>query len=469
MLYNVVNEPSFGAKCLRDLTDLIAKGVLSLFLVLCLVWASWETTVLTALVGALLGLLQWRASHRYSYAIGKKRIQLNQQVAGLAAESLAGARQLKIFCVEGRSIRLFEQGLRRMLDLLVKIEVVQELPKVIGEIIIVGLLIGVLLYCLAARGDEASDIIPKIGLFVVCGQRLLTNVSDFLSQRIAVISYWPSLKLVSELAANTEFREDTRGGKMIDSLRDGVTLRDVLFSYGDGKILLDDLNLEFRKGQMVAIVGPSGSGKSTVCDLLIGLRSPNRGHILVDGESLSALDIRSWRRLVGYVSQDTFLFNVSVRENILYGNPDADQDTVRWAARAAGVDDFIDSLSLGYNTVVGERGVCLSGGQRQRLAIARTLVRNPDMLIFDEATSALDSQSEERIFELVEGLRRDKAIVVVTHKLRWLSVCDRIYVMEAGRVVESGSYDELIRVDGLFAKLERMSFEVKEGSEVLGG
>lgn len=467
LLNNVVNEPNFAGKCLRDLIDLVGKAFLSVVLVIVLVMESWQIALLTAFVGALLAGMQWQASRRYSSAIGKEKIQRNQEVSGVAAESLAGARQLKIFCSEGNAVELFRRGLNRLVRLHVRIRVVQELPRTIGEIVIVGLLIGVLLYCLTIMHYDGATIIPTIGLFVVCGQRLLTNVSGFLSQRISVMSYWPSLTLVSDLARKTELREDILGGDKIDCLRDGIALRDVSFSYGQGTLLFDRLNLEFRKTQLVAIVGRSGSGKSTVCDMLMGLRLPAAGDVLVDSDRLRNLDIRSWRGLVGYVSQDTFLFNVSLRENILYGDPHAGEEDVIRAARDAGVHEFIEALPNGYDTVVGDRGVCLSGGQRQRVAIARALVRNPDLLILDEATSALDSQSEEHILALIKELRKEKVIVLVTHKVRWLSICDQIYVMENGRLVESGCYDDLMRRDGLFARLEQMSFESVEKSGVV--
>jgi ATP-binding cassette subfamily B protein/subfamily B ATP-binding cassette protein MsbA len=201
-----------------------------------------------------------------------------------------------------------------------------------------------------------------------------------------------------------------------------------------------------------ALVGGSGAGKSTIADLLLRLFDPTSGQILVDTVPLSEYSLASWRRHLGVVSQDTFLFTTSVRENIRFGLPEASDTDVEEAARLANADTFIRSLPQGYETVVGEAGHGLSGGQRQRIALARAILRRPDILILDEATSALDSASERLIQEALDAFSRQRTVVIIAHRLSTISQANQILLVEDGRILERGSHHELLRLDGRYAR-----------------
>jgi ATP-binding cassette subfamily B protein/subfamily B ATP-binding cassette protein MsbA len=198
-------------------------------------------------------------------------------------------------------------------------------------------------------------------------------------------------------------------------------------------------------------VGESGAGKSSIADLLIGLYEPTSGQVLVDGLALQSYSLESWRKGLGVVGQDTFIFNQSILENIRYGLPQATADEVRDAAHLAQADGFISSLPQGYDTVVGERGYRLSGGQRQRIALARAILMQPEILILDEATSALDSQSERLVQEALNQFERDRTVLVIAHRLSTIVRADQIIVLEKGQVVEQGNHQELLELDGKYA------------------
>jgi ATP-binding cassette subfamily C protein len=230
----------------------------------------------------------------------------------------------------------------------------------------------------------------------------------------------------------------------------------VSFSYDRAAIAVSDLNLVIPAGSTTAFVGPSGAGKSTIADLLLGLLTPDRGDIIIDGQPLTADVQASWRGQIGYVPQDTLLFHSTIRENLLWGCPEAGDEEIEEALRLASADVFVKGLTGGLNTVVGDRGVLLSGGERQRLSLARALLRRPRLLILDEATSSLDSENEARIQEAIDLLHARMTIVIITHRLSTIRRADMIHVVDEGRIVESGTWHDLLaRGSGRFCDLCR--------------
>ncbi len=277
----------------------------------------------------------------------------------------------------------------------------------------------------------------------------------------------PAFSGVMEIQARCEAAAEP-GRKLVGELelhRD-VQLENVSFAYsGEGAIpAVRDLSLTIRFGETTAIVGPSGAGKSTVADLIMGLIVPDQGQMLVDETPLPPDLIRSWRSRIGYVAQDTFLFNDTVRANLLWASPDASDEEMDYALRLAAAGEFVSQLPNGMETVLGDRGVRLSGGERQRLALARALLRQPSLLILDEATSALDSENERRIQSAIEGLHGSMTILIITHRLSTIRGADVIHVIEGGRLLESGDWNTLLgRGDGRFSALAGAQ-SIHEGS-----
>jgi subfamily B ATP-binding cassette protein MsbA len=245
-----------------------------------------------------------------------------------------------------------------------------------------------------------------------------------------------------------------------------VRLEGVDFSYGDDIPTLAGVTMEAPTGKVVALVGPSGAGKSTVLNLIPRFYDVGKGAVTIDGQDIRGATLDSLRAAIGLVSQDTMLFDDTVRSNIAYGRPDATEDEIVAAAKAAAADGFIRRLPKGYDTVVGERGVILSGGQRQRLSIARAMLKNAPILLLDEATSALDTESERKVQAALKRLMEGRTTIVIAHRLSTVVDADIIYVFDRGRIVESGSHAELSAGDGLYARLSKMQFSDEAPEEI---
>ncbi len=245
---------------------------------------------------------------------------------------------------------------------------------------------------------------------------------------------------------------DAANAIRIDGVRDQIAFRHVSFGYGNGTVL-DDVSLEVRAGEVIALVGRSGEGKTTLVDLLLRFHDPSAGKIEIDGVDLCAIERESLLDQIAIVSQEPFLFDTSIEENIRYGRPAANREDVLRAAHAARVDEFIDQLPEGYDTPVGEFGLRLSGGQRQRITIARALLKDPAILIFDEATSALDAKTEQSVQDAIEALRGERTLFIVAHRLSTIRRADRIAVMQNGRIAQLGRHEELIEQSGLYREL----------------
>jgi ATP-binding cassette subfamily B protein len=242
-------------------------------------------------------------------------------------------------------------------------------------------------------------------------------------------------------------------GSLPGPARGGVELRGVHAGYADGPDVLAGIDLVVPPGEVHAVVGPTGAGKSTLLRLVLRFQDPRSGQVLLDGTDVRELGWESLRGAIGYVSQDVFLFRGTVRDNIAYGRPDATDSQVRAAAAAAEADEFVTSLSDGYDTVVGERGVTLSGGQRQRLALARAILRDPALLVLDEATSAVDNETEAAIQRSLARVTAGRSALMVAHRLSTVRDADRIWVLDAGRVVESGRHADLVEAGGAYAAM----------------
>lgn len=248
--------------------------------------------------------------------------------------------------------------------------------------------------------------------------------------------------------------ENNTGKALVETVRGRIEFESVCFTYEDAtQAAVTDITLSVRPGETIALVGPSGAGKSTILNLLIGFIRPVTGRILLDGTDMADLDLRSYRRFLSVVPQESILFEGTVRDNVGYGLPEVDDDAVREALRSANALEFVDRMPNGLDTVIGERGARLSGGQKQRLAIARALIRDPRVLILDEATSALDARSEALVQQALARLVHGRTVFVVAHRLSTIRGADRIVVMDQGRIVDVGDHEELMRHDGIYRDL----------------
>jgi len=294
--------------------------------------------------------------------------------------------------------------------------------------------------------------IAEMGIISYSFLRLFPMIGGFTSIKNSIVNFYPSYEQVDYVNRQACENIQKTGNFIFNRINDGFEYKGVSFSYPGHNPVLNDINMTIKKGEMTAIVGESGSGKSTLIDLLIGFYEPDKGVILADKKPLQEFDIYSFRRHIGYVPQDTILFNDTVKNNLLWSDEKATEMEIIEVCKLANAHEFIMDLSDGYDTVVGERGVRLSGGERQRIALARALLRKPELLILDEATSALDSRSELLIKRAIENITHKTTLVVIAHRLSTILNADIIYVLNKGCIVEQGDSDSLISLNGAFRR-----------------
>ena len=284
--------------------------------------------------------------------------------------------------------------------------------------------------------------------------RRLADVDNTFQQAIAAAD-----RIFELLDEKVDIR-DTPDAITLNQIKGDVVFHDVHFHYGDGDEVLHDIDFHIAPGQVVALVGPSGAGKTSIANLLCRFYDPTHGHILVDDHNLRQVQLRSLRRHVAVVLQDTFLFNATVRENLLYGKPDASERELIAAAEAACAHEFIEQMPGGYDTEIGERGVKLSGGQRQRLALARAILADPRILILDEATSSVDAEAEYLIQQALEKVMQGRTSLVIAHRLSTIRNADKIIALHDGKISEVGNHDELLAHGGLYSQLYQRQLEL---------
>jgi ATP-binding cassette subfamily B protein/subfamily B ATP-binding cassette protein MsbA len=310
-------------------------------------------------------------------------------------------------------------------------------------------------------GERTTGVLPSLVTFVLALQRLNVRISGLADTANRLADNSGRMQRLNQILSPKGKQYLRRGGNHFKALQREIRFEYVSLHYApELPASLSGISFNLPKGQMLALVGPSGAGKTSIADLLTGLYAPTSGTIRIDGTSLDALDLASWQQRLGVVSQDTFLFNATIADNIAFGSPGATPAQIQTSCQAAQAAGFIESLPQGYDTLVGERGYRLSGGQRQRLSLARAILRDPELLILDEATSALDSQSERLVQEAIERFERNHTVLVIAHRLSTIVKADQILVLEGGRVVERGSHRSLLAERGAYHKLwEQQSWD----------
>ena len=313
---------------------------------------------------------------------------------------------------------------------------------------------GYFLYRGSINFADYSAFIVSVNLFLTP----VTTLINFMEQyQNGVTGFERFLEIVDAAP-----EKDREGAVAVGRLKGDIRLEHVSYGYGENADVLHDISLHIGQGETFALVGPSGGGKTTICHLLPRFYTVERGKILIDGMDIRDMTMESLRKNIGIVQQDVFLFNTSIRENILYGNPDAEESQVIEAAKRANIHDYICSLPDGYETEIGERGVRLSGGQKQRLSIARVFLKDPSILILDEATSALDNTTEILIQNALDELCRGRTTIVVAHRLSTVKKANEIAVIADGRVEEQGTHAQLMEKQGIYATLYQLQFRDAE-------
>lgn len=397
-----------------------------------------------------------------SHSIRRRSARSQAQLAGMTsmiAETIGSMRIVKAFATKGFEINRFAKETQKYYKLMLRRDRLRFVSSPVSETF--GATIAALLLWVGARdvlvieSISSEDFLRFILLLFSLFQPLknLTNVVNELQNGLASADrVFTIMDIKSDI-------QDVDNAVEVNDLKNTLSFDNVSFSYGDEKDkVLNNINFQINKGEILALVGPSGAGKSTLVDLIPRFYDTLSGSIKIDGKDIKKLKINSLRSLMGIVTQETFLFDDSVKANIAYGVENISDDKIKDAAIAANAHEFIKELPDGYNTIIGERGVSLSGGQKQRIAIARAIVKNPPILILDEATSSLDSESEKHVQSAIENLMSERTVFVIAHRLSTVHNANKILVLENGQIVQEGKHDELVNIDGLYKQLHKMQF-----------
>lgn len=453
LLHNLFDLTDQAMSGLRQLVNMCLYGISTLIVIGAMTTVSWQLTLLSGIGITLLYVVLNRPLLIKAMELGGKRLVAYQEVHAVPAEGFKGMREIKTYSAQPQLSQHYQNVVDFMVRLRVKLNFYQLLPSVFPETVLVTFLLCALVVVNRWGTTPIATLLPMIGTYTYAAYRLFVNASTLVKDAVVVSSQWPSVRYLADALQSRAYPEVTAGEATVPKTAQSLHFQNVSFSY-DATHVVSGVTLTFAPSTITAIVGRSGAGKSTLADLVIRLYEPTDGVLLYGTESIQSYSLSAWRSIIGFVSQDTFLFHGSIRENISFGlGANTSQAAIEESARGAGAHDFIAAMPQGYDTLVGERGARLSGGQRQRIAIARALIRQPRLLILDEATSALDPETERAVLETILLLRSKMSIILITHRLAVAQRADRIVVLDQGRVVEEGTHQTLMARRGAYALL----------------
>lgn len=413
-------------------------------------------TLVLAAVLVVLTAYNLRANLRMKAIFRENRVRISN-VNSRVEDSLAGIHVVKGFAAEDVEKDKFRTSNDAYLDSKVRMYRAMGTYQA-GIAALMGALYTVIV-CLGgwliARGQMQPQDLATFALYITLFTTPIDNILNFTETFQKAIA---GFRRFEEMLVAEPDVKDAPGARPLAVTRGAISYRGVHFSYDEGPEVLHGLDLTVRPGSTVALVGPSGGGKSTICALLPRFYDVRAGSVLIDGQDVRDVTVRSLRQAIGIVQQDVYLFDGTIAENIAYGRPDATADEIREAAREANIEEFVESLPDGFETMVGERGARLSGGQKQRIAIARVFLKDPQVLILDEATSALDNESERAVQRSLARLSHGRTTIVIAHRLSTIKGADEIVTIDHGRVAEKGTHDELLARGGTYARYYRMQF-----------
>jgi ABC-type multidrug transport system fused ATPase/permease subunit len=454
---------------LQPAAEVVASIFTIIAIIAILLWAEPLVAVLSfAVLGGVYSLTYWLC-RRSLKRLGAVRAQANSARFRVANEALGGIKDLKLLGRERDYLARYDAPSYKMARALTTIQFISIMPKFVLEAIAFG---GIILLCLIlmdpqnlTSGAGIESILPILGLFAFAGQRLMPELSKLYQSLAQIQASSAAVDIVyRDLMLQEDVAQLPNAQPVGLGLRQQLNLVAVSYHYPDASHAgVREITLTIAAGEKIGIVGGTGAGKTTLADLILGLLNPTNGRLVIDGVPVTQNNLRAWQQSVGYVPQDIFLTDASLSENIALGVPPKDIDHARVveAAQIAQIDQFITSdLAEGYETSIGERGVRLSGGQRQRIGIARALYHDADLIVFDEATSALDNLTEREVMSAIDALPYEKTVLMIAHRLSTVQGCDRIVVMEGGRMVGFDTWDALMTENSAFQRIAEPRKEV---------
>ncbi|MDP8230777.1 MAG: ABC transporter ATP-binding protein [Candidatus Gorgyraea atricola] len=452
IVYRVFSAPSELGSVLKLIPQLATEILKIFFIIMILFSMSFPVSCAVVIIGGIFYFFTRNISRKISYSIGIGRVKATEEQSILLNEMINGIKQIKLFLGERRWISGFHGAMNKYFKLAKKDTLWINMPVSALEIFAISALGISLIIVKEFSPQSLVSNLPLLGVFAYAFQRVMPSLSLITSMKMQIMG---SLAVFETLysVSNEKMTYLEDGTRCMSSFNEKIEFRSVSFSYPDRSEVLKDISVSFDKNRCIAIVGQSGSGKTTIVNLLARLFDPTKGAILVDGVDLREYKKTTWLSRIGFVSQDTFIFHASVKENIIFGFEGAKEEDVIKSAMISNAHDFIMKLPDGYDTVVGEKGMKLSGGEQQRLSIARAILRNPQILIFDEATSALDNMSQSLIQGSINKIVKDHTVILIAHRLSTIVNADKIVVLDNGIVKEEGNHSELINKRGYYSKL----------------
>ena len=439
LINNFVDVPHKATAGMMKLSEFMISFFMIIFYYGLLFLTNVQITFFLTLISIILYFIFTKLSKIFLKRLGEEQIVFNQNISSIGAESISAIRLVKTFSLKN----IFKSNLKKQLNGLIKVDIkyalFQVLPHTVIELLLLCGVVTSVIIIYNISPELMISIIPTFALFVVVSQRLIGNLNTFIASRTSLNYYTPSISLTKSIIEKNEllkFKLSKKKNIDVQSLNTDIVFDDVSFAYDGKNTILNNLNFKIAKGEVTAIIGESGSGKSTLIDLILALYLPSKGRITLNGLSINDINILDWRKIIGFVSQDNYLFHNTIIENIRFGNLTASDEEVFQSAKKANAHEFILGLKDGYNTIVGDRGLLISGGQKQRIAIARALIRNPEILIFDEATSALDYKTEKILQEEIIKLSKNKTVLIISHRSETIKDADNILKIENGNIIK---------------------------------
>ena len=433
------------------LVQLVGGTVTAIVSLILLLSISPAMTLFTFIPLAIFSVIALKA-FKIIRPIFRKRGKINAEVTGRLTETLGGIRVIKGFNAEAQENRIFEDGVEELFQN-VKKSLTTTAFMTSSATFLIGIattgVMGLGGYKIIQGTLTVGDLLMftvLLGLMVAPIVQM-SNIGSQLTEALA------GLDRTEELMNMTPEADEAQRTIVLDEVKGDMAFHDVSFAYEEDKEVLHNISFEADSGSVVALVGSSGSGKTTIAGLAASFLNPDSGRVTIDGKDLSKIDLNSFRQHLGVVLQDDFLFEGTIRQNIMFPRPNASEERLQQAVKAAYVDEFTDRFEEGLDTLIGERGIKLSGGQRQRIAIARAILANPKILILDEATSNLDTESEALVQKSLAELTKGRTTFVIAHRLSTIRKADKILVIENGRIAERGTHDELIASEGRYYNL----------------